>query len=71
MVSILGLIFSLLVAAVLLLGGDRLLALWPGNSTLKQVIRIVVTIAVALWCLSQIAGFFGIPMPFGPLPRHR
>ena len=72
MSSILGLIFLLLVAALLLWAGDRLLALWPGNSPLKQVIRIVVIVAVALWALSLIAGFFGIAMPWGPaLPRHR
>jgi hypothetical protein len=72
MTSILGLVLTLLIAALLLWGGDRLLALWPGNPPLKQVIRIVVIIAVALWCLSLIAGYFGIPMPWGPAPyRHR
>ncbi len=72
MTSILGLVLTLAIAALLLWGGDRLLALWPGNPPLKQVIRIVVIVAVALWCLFQIAGFFGIPTPFGPaLQRHR
>jgi hypothetical protein len=72
MTSILGLVLTLAVAALFLWGGDSLLKLWPGNSILKQVIRIVVIVAVALWCLSTVAGFFGIPMPWGPtLQRHR
>ena len=72
MASILGLVFMLLIAALLLWAGDRLLALWPGNPPLKQVIRIIVIVAVALWALSLVAGFFGIAMPWGPAPyRHR
>ena len=72
MFTILGIILTILVVAVLLWGGDRLLALWPGNEKLKQVVRIIVIVAVAIWVLILIAGFFGIPMPWGPVPvRHR
>jgi hypothetical protein len=48
---------------------DRLLALLPGNEKVKQVVRIVAIVAVAIWFLSLAAAFFGVAMPWG-LPRY-
>lgn len=66
-------IFFILVLAVVLWGGDRLLALLPGNEKLKQIVRIIVIVVVALWALSIVASFFGIAMPWGtgPIRLHR
>jgi len=67
------LVLLILVLAVILWGGDRLLALLPGNEKLKQIVRIIVIVAVALWALSVIASFFGLAMPWGtgPMRLHR
>ena len=73
MPSIAELIFTILFLAVIVLGGERLLALLPGNSTLKQIVRIVAVVAVALWCLSIAASFFGVSLPWSsgaPVHRH-
>lgn len=58
-------LFAILVLAVLLWGGDRLLALLPGNERLKQIARIIAIVAVALWFLSLVAAWLGVPMPWG------
>lgn len=71
MSSVVELIFALLVLAVLVLGGERLLALWPGNSVVKQVVRIVAIVAIALWCLSEAASFLGVALPWPGAPVHR
>jgi hypothetical protein len=71
--NLIGLLFAVLVLAVLIWGGDRLLALLPGNEKLKQIVRIIAIVAVALWFLSLAASFFGVSMPWGSpvfLPRH-
>ncbi len=73
MVNIAALLIALLVLAVLIWGGDRLLALLPGNEKIKQIVRIVVIVIVALWFLSLAASFLGVPMLWEPggLRRHR
>lgn len=69
---IIELLFLILFLAVIIWGGDRLLALLPGNSTLKQIVRIVAIVIVALWFLSLAAGFFGVSLPWSPaVHRHR
>lgn len=70
---ILDIIFAILVLAVLLWGGDRLVALLPGNEKLKQAVRVIAIVVVALWFLGLVAGYFGIAMPwgFGEIRRHR
>lgn len=64
-----GLFFSLLVLAVLIWGADRLLVLLPGNEKVKQAVRIVAIVVVALWFLSLAASFFGASTPV-IFPRH-
>lgn len=71
MPSIIELIFALLVLAVLVWGGERLLALWPGNSLVKQIVRIVAIVAVALWCLGEAAAFLGVSPPWSSGVVHR
>lgn len=73
MQSILGLVFLILFIAVVVWGGDKLLALLPGNSALKQAARVIVIVVLALWALSVAASLLGVPMPWnmGALPRHR
>jgi len=72
MTSLVGLLFLILFLAVLIWGGDRLLALLPGNEKLKQAVRIIAIVIVALWALSVAASFFGVAMPWSPtLQRHR
>lgn len=70
---IIELLFLILFLAVVIWGGDRLLALLPGNAALKQAVRIVAIVAIALWTLNVAAGFFGVSMPwsFGAIHRHR
>lgn len=62
--SIIGIILTLLVLAVLLWGGDKLLAVFPGNGRVKQVIRIVVIVFAALLALSLVASLFGVSLPW-------
>jgi hypothetical protein len=64
MSSIVELIFTILFIAVIVLGGERLLALFPGYEKLKQVVRILAIVAVALWFLSVAALFFGVSLPW-------
>jgi hypothetical protein len=67
-------LLAILVLAVLVWGGDRLLVLMPGNERLKQAVRVIAIVVVALWFLGLVASFFGIAMPWGPwplMPRHR
>jgi len=73
MTSIISLLFLILFLAVIIWGGDKLLALLPGNEKLKQAARVIAIIVIALWGLSIAASFFGVAMPWsGPvLPRHR
>lgn len=71
MSGIVELIFTLLVIAVLVWGGERLLALFPGNERIKQVIRILAIVAVALWFLSVAASFFGVSLPWSSGTVHR
>lgn len=66
---IIELVFLVLFLAVVIWGGDRLLALLPGNAALKQAVRIVAIVCVALWALSVAASFFGVSMPWAPPPR--
>ena len=71
--TILGLLILMLVLAVLIWGGDALLKLLPGNEKIKQVVRILAIVVLALWFLSLAADLLGVPMPWsvGPLYRHR
>jgi hypothetical protein len=72
MTSIVSLIFLILFLAVIIWGGDRLLALLPGNEKLKQTVRIIAIVVLSLYFLSLAAGFFGIALPWnGPVFRHR
>jgi len=65
------LIFLILFLAVIIWGGDRLLALLPGNEKLKQAARIIAIIVIALWALSVAASFFGASLPWsGPVLHH-
>jgi hypothetical protein len=64
MSSIVELIFTILFLAVLVWGGERLLALFPGNEKLKQIVRIVAIVVIALWFLSVAASFFGVSLPW-------
>ena len=71
--NIISLLFLILFLAVIIWGGDKLLALLPGNEKLKQAARVIAVIVIALWALSVAASFFGVAMPWGGpvLPRHR
>ncbi len=62
----LSLLVALLALAILIWGGDRLLALAPGKPKLIEAIRIIAIVCVALYVLSLIAGFFGVPVPWYP-----
>ena len=62
----LALLFSLLVLAILIWGGDRLLALAPGQPKLIAAIRIIAIVCVALYVVYLIAGFFGVAVPLFP-----
>jgi len=66
------LIFLILFLAVVIWGGDKLLALLPGDAKLKQAAKIIAIVVIALWALSVAASFFGVAMPWsaGALPRH-
>jgi hypothetical protein len=64
--TLIAIVFAILVLAVLLWGGDRLLALWPSQGKLVQAARIIVIVAVALWLLSLIAGLLGVGLPWSP-----
>lgn len=69
---IIELLFLILFLAVIIWGGDRLLALLPGNAALKQAVRVIAIVIVSLWALSVAAGFFGVSMPWSPhIVRHR
>lgn len=68
--SLLSIIFAILVLAVLAWGGDRLLALLPGNEKLKQVVRILTIVVVALWFLGLVASWLGVAVPWAPLMPH-
>lgn len=71
--AVAALILLILVLAVLIWGGDRLLALLPGNEKLKAAARIIAIVFVALWFLSMAASILGVSMPWnmGPTVRHR
>lgn len=70
--SMLSILFAILVLAVLVWGGDRLLALLPGNESLKQFVRIIAIVVVAIWFLGLVASWLGVSVPWAPLmPRHR
>jgi hypothetical protein len=69
--TLLALLAALLVLAILIWGADRLLALAPGYPRLIAAIRIIAIVAIALYVLSLIAGFFGIPLPWGPGLQRR
>jgi len=56
--------FALLFLAVILWGGDRLIALVPGYEKLKQAARIIAIVAVALWCISLAASLVGVSLPW-------
>lgn len=71
MPDIVGLIFLLLGLAVIVWGGERLFALFPGNEKIKQVIRILAIVGLALWFLSVAASFFGVSLPWSSGPVHR
>ena len=64
-------LFLILFLAVVIWGGDRLLALLPGNEKLKQAVRIVAIVIVALWALGIAASFFGVSTPWSPAAIHR
>jgi Mg2+ and Co2+ transporter CorA len=71
---VLEIIFTALFLAVLVWGGDSLLKLFPGNEKLKQIVRIVAIVAVALLFLNMVASFLGVSMPWGTglqIHRHR
>lgn len=69
----LAILLTLIVLAILLWGGDALLALVPGNEKIKRAVRVIVTVCVALYLLSLIAAFFGLGTPLWPMleRRHR
>ncbi len=66
------LIFLILFLAVVIWGGDGLLALLPGNEKLKRAAKIIAIVVIALWALSIAASFFGASLPWSPtVHRHR
>jgi ABC-type glucose/galactose transport system permease subunit len=72
--ALISIVVAVLVLAILLWGGDRLLALWPSQGKLVQAARIIVIVAVSLWLLSLIAGFFGVGLPWSsgiPVEHYR
>lgn len=71
MTEILGIIFSALILAVIVWGGDGLMKLVPGNEKIKAGIRIFAIVVLVIFCLISIANFFNIPLPWGPTLRHR
>jgi hypothetical protein len=60
------LLIALLILAVLIWGGDRLLALVPASPKLIAAIRIIAIVCVALYVISLVAGFFGVAVPWYP-----
>lgn len=70
--DLIALLFLILFLAVVIWGGDRLLALLPGNAALKQVVRVVAIVALSLWALNKAASFFGVSTPWSPhVGRHK
>lgn len=66
----LSLLIALLILAVLIWGGDRLLALVPAAPKLIAAIRIIAIVCVALYVISLVAGFFGVAVPWYPTAYH-
>ncbi len=66
----LALLFWLIALAILIWGGDRLLALAPGSPKLIAAIRIIAIVCVALYVLGLVAGFFGVAVPWVPTAFH-
>lgn len=65
------LIFLILFLAVVIWGGDRLLALLPGDAKLKQAARIIAIVVLALWALNVSASLFGVSTPWSPTVHRR
>lgn len=63
----LAILFAVLFLAVLIWGGDGLLALLPGNEKLKAAVRIIAIVVVSLWLLGLVAAFFGVALPWAPV----
>lgn len=73
MIQILGIVVLLVIVAILVWGGDHLLALAPQSKILAAA-RIIAIVAISIWVVCLIASFFGIPVPWGPVGasyRHR
>ena len=72
LMQILGILVLLVIVAILVWCGDRLLALAP-SSKLIQAGRILAIGAISIWVVCLIAELFGIPTPFWPgyVHRHR
>lgn len=64
MMTIAALLFLILILAVLLWWGDKLLALAPGDAKLKAFVRTscIALVAIALICL--VAALFGVRIPW-------
>lgn len=73
MPDVVQLIFLLLVLAVIVWGGEALLALLPGYDKLKKAARIIAIVAIALYLLGLVAGMLGVSLPWqaGVVHRHR
>jgi len=65
------LIFLILFLAIVIWGGDRLLALLPGDAKLKQAARIITIVVLALWALNVAASLFGVSTPWSPTVHRR
>jgi hypothetical protein len=64
MMTIVALLFLILILAVLLWWGDRILALAPGNPKLKELVRTSAIALVAILLICLIAAFFGVKIPW-------
>jgi hypothetical protein len=56
--------FLLVILAVLLWGGDRLLALVPGNTKLKEAARTIIIVVIAITLICTFAAFLGVRIPW-------
>lgn len=64
--------FLLVILAVLLWGGDRILAHVPGNPKLKDVARTIIIVVVSIALICMLAALLGIRIPwFTGFVRHR
>ena len=64
MMTIAALLFLILILAVILWWGDRLLALAPGNPKLKEIVRTSVIALVAIGIICVVAALFNVRIPW-------